>query len=161
MQAHKFRSRLEDIRSHVLELSARERDLQVMRERSVACGAQYGSIGHGAGAGDGSGPILRVMQADADLDSMRARVNAEIRQVLPVLYGHDNRGGLARMKGSAVADCICAYYLQGMTWPEVAAQFGWPDGGLDSKDGPQLCKRRAYRGIEKVELLGAEVVSSW
>lgn len=151
---------LEEIRSHVMELNERERDLQDLRLQSQPKGQRYGSIGHASGPKDASAPILRAIQADVDLDVLRAKVNAEVSYALQVLYGCDGRGGLAQIKGSSVADCICGYYLQGLTWPEVAAQLGWPDT-LKSKDGPQLCKRRAYRGIEQIELLGTEAIRWW
>lgn len=162
MTAHsKTRMWLEDIRAQVLELARQEKNVQELREQSQTTSGQFGSIGHASGPKDASGMLIRAIQAEADLDVMRAKVNAEIERALLVLYGCEGRGGLAKLKGYMVADCICGYYLQGMTWPQVASAFGWPDEGLDSKDGPQLCKRRAYRGMEQIELLGAEAVMYW
>lgn len=157
----KTREWLEDIREQVLELARLEKNVQELKEQSQTTGSQFGSIGHASGPKDASGPIIKAIEAENELDVKRAKVNARIDRALLVLYGRDGRGGLAKLKGYMVADCICGYYLQGMTWPQVASAFGWPDEGLDSKDGPQLCKRRAYRGIEKMELLGAEAVMDW
>lgn len=160
MPAHSMtREWLEGIRSDVLELARQEKNLQEMKEQSQGTSAQFGSIGHG-GHKDASAPILRAIQADADLDGLRAKVTGKVSYALEVLYGYDGRGGLAQIKGSAVADCICGYYLQGLTWAQVATELGWPSD-LQSKDGPQLCKRRAYRGIETIEYLGTEAVRYW
>ena len=45
---------------------------------------------------------------------------AEVDEACVLLYGADNRGGLAKLKGNRYADALCMAYLQAMPWDEIA-----------------------------------------
>ena len=133
--------------SHIADM---ENDLAIMQARSEVKGQSLEPMAVGGGSGDASSELIGVIQASQDLDAYKAQTNREIGVALLVLYGRDNRGGLAKEKDTATADCINAHYLMGMPWREVAKNFGAPD----SKDGEQWCKRRAYRGMEYIDRKG-------
>ena len=138
------------IRAHVVECARLERDLQDLRSQTEPRGQTFGAMGHGSSATDGSAAILRVVQAEEELERKQAILNATIDEALEVLYGEDGHGGLARAKGSATADCICGYYLMGMTWRKVADDITRPG----SEDGSQWCMRKAHRGLEFIDRIG-------
>lgn len=145
----------ERIRAEVLECARLEDDLLDLRAKAGPRGQSFEMVAHSTGASDGSGPILRVAQAESELDVRQARCNAMVEDAMDVLYGEDGRGGLARLKGSATADCICGRYLMGMRWGEVADEITRPE----SRDGEQWCKRRAYRGLEFIDKIGLAVLT--
>lgn len=96
--------------------------------------------------------MARLADESVKLDRMRVRLNARIDAALLILYGRNGRGGLAKVRGSAEADCICGHYLMGMTWPEVGSELAPEDSG----DAAQWCKRRAYRGLEFIGHVGGK-----
>ena len=144
----------EYIRSQVLALAAMESRVEELKAKAGPRGQRFDKVGHGGAAHDASAPILSVAEAEAELDRMKVDTNAEVERALLVLYGDDGRGGLARAKGSAYADCICGYYLMGMRWREVAAELA-----SDSVDGRQWCKRSAYRGFEFIDRVGMRALA--
>lgn len=145
----------ESIRAEVIECARMEADLLDLRSKTWPRGQSYEMVAHSSGTKDGSGPVLRVVEAERELDVRQARCNAMVEDAMDVLYGKDGRGGLARLKGSATADCICGHYLMGMRWQEVADEIT----RLDSKDGEQWCMRRAYRGLELIDKIGIVVLT--
>lgn len=144
----------EYIRSRVLELRAMESRLDELRAKAGPRGQRFDATGHGGHAHDASAPILSIAETEAELDSIRKATNAEIERALLVLYGKSGRGGIAKAKGSAYADCICGYYLMGMSWREVAE-----DLAVDSVDGRQWCWRHAYRGFEFIDTVGLSAIT--
>jgi len=140
------------IRDETLALEAEKARIQDLRLQAEGPrGQSYGSCGHGSGKGDPSAMLLAAMQAEHDLDIREAKHILRIELATWVLYGYDGRGGLAKTRTSADADCICGYYLLGMSWREVADEMVRPE----SKDGPQWCRRRAYRAFEFIDRYGA------
>lgn len=139
------------IRERLGELEQRQARLDDMRLTLGPRGQSFDQCGHGSGNGDASGATLVLVQVETELERDRAKVNAEVSTALHVLYGKGGRGGLAKAKSTASADCICGYYLQLMTWREVSDELVKPD----SKDGPQWCRRRAHRGLEYIDRHGA------
>lgn len=111
------------LRDRVLEIAKREQTLEQLRVATQPHGQQLGSIGH-SGNKDSTAAIDRVILAAEDLDRLRAEVNAELERATQVLYGIDNRGGLAKAKGMRYADTICMRYLQGEDWASIAEQLG-------------------------------------
>ena len=145
----------ESIRAEVIECARMEADLLDLRSKTWPRGQALEMVAHSTGATDGSGPVIRVADAERELDVRQARCNAMVEDAMDVLYGVDGRGGLARLKGSATADCICGHYLMGMRWQEVADELARPE----SKDARQWCKRRAYRGMEYIDRVGASTLT--
>ncbi len=118
-------------------------------------GQNFESTCHGSGAKGPDSALLATIQAEMEFERANAKLEARLDAALDVLYGRDGHGGLAKLRSSADADCICGYFLMGMSWPEVASEMVRPD----SKDGAQWCKRRAYRALEFIDKYGAQKLS--
>lgn len=70
-----------------------------------------------------------------------------------VLYGEESgKGGVDRLMGSAVADCISFRYVDARPWPEVAALLGYSRWSVNSLR--DLCQQ----GFDAVDALGWERV---
>ena len=144
------------IRDRVLELPRLERRVQELREQSGVKCQRYDAVGHASGPNGADARVIAIAETEQELERFRVALEAEMESAIALLYGRDNRGGLARAKGSACADCICGYYLQGMTWRQVADELVRPD----SRDGAQWCRRKAYRAMRYVDAVGARYVRS-
>jgi len=115
----------ESIRERVLELAKREQSLEQLRAATQPHGQQLGAIGHASGVRDATAAIDRVILAADELDRMYAETNAEIERATAVLYGPDDRGGLAKAKGTRYADVLCMRYCQGEEWSTIAERLGF------------------------------------
>ena len=127
-----------------------EENLRYLQMGMGIKGQTFDAIGHASGPKDASARYVATIQAKLALDRHRAALNYELDSALAVLYGWSNRGGLAKVRCSADADCLCGYYLQAMSWAQVADELVQPD----SADRIQWCKRRAYRSLELIDRLG-------
>lgn len=136
----------EEIRWQVLRVERAQADLEAMRLTLGAHGQKYEATGHGT-VGDGVDAILAFVEAQTDLEIARIKLTAELERATDVLYGKSGRGGLAKVRCSADADCITGYYLLGYSWRQVAEEMVRPD----SRDGAQWCKRRAYRALAALD----------
>lgn len=134
----------EYVRANVVELAKLKADLEEAQTKTQPKGQQLGSIGHGSGGKDASSAILKAMEVRTKHDRLNAKVERMLEHATAILYGEDGRSGLAKERCSADADCILGYYLLAMTWREVSDEMVRPE----SVDGPQWCKRRAYRAFE-------------
>ena len=74
----------------------------------------------------------RMAQTDARMDyegRMRERIEEDyalLDLACRALYGEESgKGGVDRLMGSAVADCISFRYVDARPWPEVAALLGY------------------------------------
>lgn len=72
------------------------------------------------GKGDAIDTINRRMEFQERLNRRIGESKLMIDEALVLLYGEDNHGGLAKMKGNRYADVLCMAYLQSMPWNEVA-----------------------------------------
>lgn len=137
----------DSIHDQVVAVAESEKTIDAMRLSIGSHGQSFGPISKGS-VTDQCAAILSIVTIETELDVMRARLAPELDRALAVLYGASGRGGLARARDYADADCICGYYLMGMTWAEVAAEMTAVDG---SADPAQWCKRRAYRALVYLE----------
>ena len=142
----------EGIRAKVLDLAEKERHIEELRGQTEPHGQQFGTMGHGGTASDASAPIIRLAQAEDELDRESIGVNAEVEDATEVLYGADGRGGLAYARGSVDADILCAYYLQGMSWEQVARSLS----GKGGRNVKQWCIMRAQRSLCYIERHGTD-----
>ncbi len=149
-----MRRTLQEIRLEVLGLAAMESRVEVMRREAEPKGQQYGT-GHSSGHGDASAKVLRYLQAEEELQAKRVRINRKIDSALHVLYGVDGQGGLAKARDSVSADILCAYYLQGQSWHDVAQELA----SEDSTAPVAWCKMRARRALDFIDRWGAETIS--
>lgn len=108
------RNWFEELRYKVKVLASMESDVEDARLKTGPRGQQFDSPGGRGAASDASAPILSLADMEAELDRLRAETNEEIERALYVLYGKSGRGGLAKVRSMADADCICGYYLMGM-----------------------------------------------
>ena len=145
------REYFDGIRAQVLHVKAQERYVKALADAQGITGkaSGVGDVGGGSG-GVGSCAADREIDAEIELARMKAELNVEVARATRVLYGRSGRGGVAKTKGSAAADSVCGYYLMGMTWQQVADELVMPD----SKDGEQWCKRKAYRALDHINLVG-------
>ena len=150
------RELFEAIRADVLEMAGLERSIEDIETQAGPHGQMTGSIG-GSGAHDGMRGIDRLVDSGLreELERMRAKVNPEIERATDVLYGRSGRGGVARARSTADADILCGYYLQGMSWPQVAAAHADSD-----KTSPNIwCRMRAKRALEFIDRVGAPTLA--
>lgn len=136
----------EEIRWRVLRLERAKAEIGAMRLKLGARGQKYEAMSHGT-AGDKADGIIDLVQAEMEIEIASAKLNVELDRATDVLYGRSGRGGLAKMRCSADADCITGYYLLGYSWRQVAEEMVRPD----SRDGAQWCKRRAYRAMAALD----------
>ena len=137
------------IRDRVETLSKMGQTAEDKRAAVLPKGQQFEPSSHGA-AGDGSAAMLSYIQADIALDSKAAELDALLERACAVLYGRSGRGGLAKARSTADADCICGYYLMGLTWRQVADELVRPE----SKDARHWCMMRAYRALAYMDRVG-------
>ena len=136
----------DSIHEQVTAIAESEKTIDAMRLSIGSHGQSFGPISKGS-VTDQSAAIISVVALETELDVMRARLEPELDRAIAILYGASGRGGLARARDFADADCICGYYLMGMTWAEVAAEMTVGE----SADPAQWCKRRAYRALVYLE----------
>ena len=117
----------DSIHEQVTAIAESEKTIQSMRLSIGSHGQSFGPISKGS-VTDQSAAIISVVVLETELDVMRARLEPELDRALAILYGTSGRGGLARARDFADADCICGYYLMGMTWAEVASELTAVDG---------------------------------
>ena len=142
----------EQIRAKVCDLAKKEGRIEELRGQTGPHGQQFSATGHGGVAGDASAPIIRLAQAEDELDREKVSVNAEVEYATEILYGIDGRGGLAYAKSNVDADILCAYYLQGMSWEQVACSLS----GKGGRTVKQWCIMRARRSLDYIERHGIE-----
>lgn len=132
----------------VLELANVELEAEAASVNASGGSQTLGSIGHSVK--DPDARMIYATVASARYDLLAREVAQELERATNILYGADGRGGLAKARTSADADCICGYYLQGLTWQQVADELVRPE----SRDGAQWCKRRAYRALRWMDSSG-------
>lgn len=154
MLAHDW---FESIRDTVIRADGMRRKLHEMRESVGPKAQQMGAIGHALGwKHDAMAHVDSLVDWESELYALESRMLVEIDRATDVLYGRSGRGGLAKELTSADADCICGYYLLGMSWRQVAREMVLLE---DSADEAQWCRRRAQRALEYVDRVGADVLA--
>lgn len=99
----------------------------------------------------------RMAQTDARMDyeaRMAERIEEDYQlldMACAVLYGRESgKGGVDRLMGSAVADCISFRYVDARPWPEVAALLGY------SRWSRRSLRDLCQRGFDAIDSLGWE-----
>lgn len=146
------RELFERIRVQAIECAKLEERVHELTSQQGPKGQTFEAIGRESGTDDGSAAMLRKVQVEEELERKQVALAGSVERACLVLYGKSGRGGLARLKDSATADCICGYYLMGMKWQELADEITKPE----SRDGKQWCKRKAYRGFECIDRMGTK-----
>lgn len=146
----------ETIRESVAELAELERSIEGIETQAGPHGQSTGRLG-GGGHSDGLRGIDRIVDSGMreKLAWMQVKVRPELEAATKVLYGHSGRGGLAKARSSTDADILCGYYLQAMTWPEVAAAYASSD-----RSSPNTwCRMRAKRALEYIDRVGIDTLA--
>lgn len=140
------------LRGDVLDVASMEENVARLRGSVGPSGAASGS--GGVRGGDGCPVCDRLIDAELELEQAKASLKPDLDRACAVLYGLDGRGGIARVRGSAAADSIHGYYLQGMSWPEVAVSLVRHCG----KNGAHWCRMTAARALEYADTVGMETL---
>lgn len=109
----------EQIRDTVVEI---ERSKETLARLAASEGAkvQRYSEQQGNGNSDAMDRINRRIEFEQRLQRRIDEVSTMLDEATLLLYGEDDHGGLAKLKGNRYADVLCMAYLQGMPWREVA-----------------------------------------
>lgn len=109
----------ESIRDEVASIDHAKEMLARLKAREGAKAQSY-SAGGGGGSSDPMDAINSRIDFEGRLERRIADSQAEVDEACVLLYGADNRGGLAKLKGNRYADALCMAYLQAMQWDEIA-----------------------------------------
>lgn len=105
------------------EVERNQRAWEMLERMRAKEGAKAQSYGAGASGGYPADPMAMVAKHIDFEARLRQRVddaNDAVAEACRVLYGRDNHGGLAKLKGDRYADAICMAYLQAEPWDEIA-----------------------------------------
>ena len=95
--------------------------------------------------------ITRRDTALAALEDARQRYEDAKRLAKLALYGRSGHGGIAKER-PVDADCICGYYVMGLSsWAMVASELVQPDGTAHADD---WCRMRAKRALDWADTVG-------
>lgn len=113
------REYFEQIRATVVEIERSEDMLEKLAASEGVMVQQYGGQ-PGAGGGDAMDRINRRIEFEERLQRRIEELSTMLDEATALLYGEDDHGGLAKLKGNRYADVLCMAYLQAMPWGEVA-----------------------------------------
>lgn len=113
------REYFEGIRDEVNGIEKTREMLARLKAREGAKAQSY-SASSGGGYADPMDAINGRIDLEGRLKQRIADSGVVIDEACILLYGKDNRGGLAKLKGSRYADAVCMAYLQAMPWDEIA-----------------------------------------
>ncbi len=109
----------EQIRDTVNEI---ERSKEMLARLLATEGAkvQRYALAVNGGNGDAMDKINRRIEFEQRLQRRIDEASTMLDEATALLYGNDDHGGLAKLKGNRYADVLCMAYLQAMPWREVA-----------------------------------------
>lgn len=143
----------ESVRDASREAERMRLTLMQMEAREGVRAQGYEALGRSGNASD------RAAAIDARLDyegRMRERIEEDyalIDLACRVLYGEESgKGGVDRLMGSAVADCMSFRYIDARPWSEVAALMGYAPGSVKS------LKALCAQGFDCIDFLGLSKV---
>ena len=139
-----------EIRREVVEVARLEGRAEELEGRAGPCGMGTTSVS-GGGKAELMTPADHAAQIRQEIDVRNARLTPRLDFACEVLYGRSGRGGLAQARSYTDADIITGYYLQGLTWPQVAKEL---TQDIDSKWPAQWCRSRAMSSIVAMERIG-------
>lgn len=109
----------EQIRKTVAEVERSKEMLEALLAAEDGRGISYEPRTSG-GTGDAMDAINRRIEFQARLARRVDEASQMLDEATALLYGNDDHGGLAKLKGNRYADVLCMAYLQAMPWREVA-----------------------------------------
>lgn len=109
----------EGIRDEVASIEHAREMLARLKAREGAKAQSY-TTGGGGGSSDPMDAINSRIDFEGRLKQRISDSEALLDEATALLYGADNRGGLAKVKGNRYADALCMAYLQAMPWDDIA-----------------------------------------
>ncbi len=139
------------VRSRVIELRRMEAAAVRLSESCRMGGKASGTFDAGRRMGGSRTSVAdRLIDMEDELELARRELERELSRATDVLYGQSGKGGVALARGSAAADSVCGYYLQAMTWRQVADELVKPE----SDNAAMWCRACAKRALEYVDAVG-------
>ncbi len=131
----------ERTRLTLMQMESREGVRAQGYEPRVSVGGERDRMAHTDSRIDYEARMAERIEADYALLDLACRV----------LYGKESgKGGVDRLMGSAVADCISFRYVDARPWSEVAALMGYSRWSVNSLR--DMCQR----GFDAIDSLGWE-----
>lgn len=109
----------EQIRETVVEIDRSKEMLTRLLAQEGAKIQRYGEQ-QGNGNSDAMDRINRRIEFEQRLQRRIDEASIMLDEATELLYGADDHGGLAKLKGNRYADVLCMAYLQATPWREVA-----------------------------------------
>lgn len=109
----------EVIRDEVASIEHAREMLARLKAREGAKAQSY-TAGNGGGSSDPMDAINSRIDFEGRLKQRISDSEALLDEATALLYGSDNHGGLAKVKGNRYADALCMAYLQAMPWEDIA-----------------------------------------
>lgn len=134
----------EQIRETVVEI---ERSKEMLERLLASEGAkvQSAALAVNGGNGDAMDKINRRIEFERRLQRRIDEASAMLDEATALLYGDDDHGGLAKLKGNRYADVLCMAYLQAMPWREVAEVM---------RCSQQWCRELSRAGFKYIDEAG-------
>ena len=134
----------EAVRCAAIEVGRTERQIERMKSAEGVRAQGYGPAGKGSRS-DVNGTAVTDARMDYEA-RMRRRLEEDralIAEGCALVYGPDNRGGVAKLLGSAAADAMWWRYCAGESWTKAAEMVGasvktlqrWCEVAVDTVDG--------------------------
>ncbi len=134
----------EGIRDEVASLEKSREMLARLKAREGAKAQSY-TAGGGGGSCDPMDAINGRIDFEQRLKLRIVESNAAVDEACAVLYGNDNHGGLAKLKGNRYADAVCMGYCQAMPWADVAVVM---------QCSPKWCRELCNAAFRYIDAVG-------
>lgn len=134
----------EQIRETVNEIERSKEMLAAMMAKEGVGAISYEPHTSG-GVGDAIDTINRRMEFQERLSCRIAEASGMLDEATLLLYGEDDHGGLAKLKGNRYADVLCMAYLQAMPWKEVAEVM---------RCSPKWCRELSAAAFAFIDAMG-------
>lgn len=139
------RDYFEGVRAEVLELRRAQDMLERLRSRCGIRAQGYETATSGGTARDAMDDVVRVVDFESRLELRIRDCEDEVSAACDLLYGKDNKGGLAKLKGTRYADAICMAYLQVEEWSDIAEIM---------QCSPKWCRELCNAGFAYIDKVG-------
>lgn len=134
----------EQVREAVLEI---ERSKEMLARMIAAEGAKVQRYGEqqGNGNSDAMDRVNRRIEFEQRLQRRIDEASTMLDEATALLYGEDDHGGIAKLKGNRYADVLCMAYCQAMPWREVAEVM---------RCSPKWCHELSNAAFEYIDVVG-------
>lgn len=138
----------DEVRAAAIDAERTRRMLEAMESREGVKAQRYGVSVQG-----GTHDAMSATDARIDRErSWAARIERDyalIDEACEIIYGIDNRGGIASLLGTATADAMFWRYCAAVTWPRVAESVCY---------SVPWCYKAVAVALDLVDALGVKAV---